>query len=227
MLRESPINAKLGVGSPRILHKTGQPAHPPASQPTPKADDNVNECLWEDRTTHVATKKFQTEFLQAHYRFNTNYTNPANCWATDWWPIWIWPLLMGLMGTDGVGWWALWMGGLMGTETTKQPLKWHTTIVAAAAAATTTTTTTTTVAAQRHTCRAAPGSGNKRAAAMATRPRASETLLILVYVIFVMLFLPPSSFVFYHPIIHSRALSLSTLSLSLSLFRNLWRIWCT
>jgi hypothetical protein len=62
---------------------------------------------------------------------------------------------------------------------------------------------------------------------MATRPRASETLLILVYVIFVMLFLPPSSFVFYHPIIHSRALSLSTLSLSLSLFRNLWRIWCT
>ncbi len=215
MLRESPINAKLGVGSPRILHKTGQPAHPPASQPTPKADDNVNECLWEDRTTHVATKKFQTEFLQAHYRFNTNYTNPANCWATDWWPIWIWPLLMGLMGTDGVGWWALWMGGLMGTETTKQPLKWHTTIVAAAAAAATTTTTT--VAAQRHTCRAAPGSGNKRAAAMATRPRASETLLILVYVIFVMLFLPPSSFVFYHPIIHSRALSLSTLSLSLSL----------
>jgi hypothetical protein len=38
MLRESPINSKLGVGSPRILHKIGQPA----SQPTPKANDNVN-----------------------------------------------------------------------------------------------------------------------------------------------------------------------------------------
>jgi hypothetical protein len=69
-------------------------------------------------------------------------------------------------------------------------------------------------------CRAAPGSGNQRAAAMATTPRASETLLIFVYVIFVVLFLPPSSFVFYHPIIHSRArlrpLSLSRLSHSLS-----------
>jgi hypothetical protein len=55
---------------------------------------------------------------------------------------------------------------------------------------------------------------------MATTPRASETLLIFVYVIFVVLFLPPSSFVFYHPIIHSRArlrpLSLSRLSHSLS-----------
>jgi hypothetical protein len=82
----------------------------------------------------------------------------------------------------------------------------------------------TAAAAQRHTCRAAPGSGNKRAAAMATKPRASETLLIFVYVIFDVLFLSPSSFVFYDPIIHSRE-RMRPLSFSLSLFRTLWRIW--
>ncbi len=76
-----------------------QPTRQPASQPTPKADDNVN--VFEKIELHMLQpKNSKQNFLQAHYRFNTNYTNQ---------PI-VGPLMMAnldMATTDGHYGWAL------------------------------------------------------------------------------------------------------------------------
>jgi hypothetical protein len=93
MLRESPINAKLGVGSPRILHKTGQPARPPTSQPTPKADDNVN--VFEKIELHMWQPKNSKQNFCKHTTDSTQTTQTSQLFG---------PLMMAnldMASTDG------------------------------------------------------------------------------------------------------------------------------
>ncbi len=192
-----------------------QPAHQPAN---PQGWWQC-ECLREDRTTHVATKKFQTEFLQAHYRFNTNQPIAG-------------PLMMGQSGY-GHYWWALmgwadghygWalIGGLWWGLKLQSSLKMTDNNCGSSSSynnnnSSGTKTYLSSSARQRQPTSSSNGNNTKSI-------RNSSYLCVCHFccAVFATVFfclLPPN---------HSFArASAPTLSLSLSLFRNFWRIWCT